>query len=365
LTPTPHGPVAARARRLAAVLAAAAVGVLPGVAAAQSLTLLRAFQPPLAAACGSAPALPAATPDAARRAEAVRLGEAADVHMLAGELTQARDALRRAVALDAASAELAFRLARTYEELGDDRAAVAAYCRARALDLPPTERAEAEERVQAIAARLGAVPTEAAARSFAAGVSRYESGDVAGAEAAFTAAIAAAPGVAAAYHDRALARIRRGETNGAIADLDAYARLAPAAMTPALRDARAVLRRGRHSPSAALAAGIIPGGAQLYTGRPGRGALLAAIAAAGVYLAVDGTPVAVERTATDPFGNEYTYLDPTGATKYEGRALGGTMFVLSLLGGMLEGYFHAREGQVDVRRLMRAVAGAAQTADGR
>ena len=64
----------------------------------------------------------------------------------------------------------------------------------------------------------------------------------------------------------------------------------------------------------------------------------------------------------DPFGNEYTYLDPTGEKKYEGRALGGTLFLVSLLGGMTEGYFHAREGRVDVMRLMRAVAGAAQTA---
>ncbi len=355
-------PVPLRRRAGVAIAAIATLGAA-GDAGAQALTLLRAFQPPLAAACGPAGTPPpAAAPAAAPRAEAARLGETADVHLLAGELVQARDALRRAATLDPASAELAFRLARTHEELGDDRPAVAAYCRARALGLPPAERAEAEERVQALAERLDAVPTDAAARSFAAGVARWESGDVAGAEAAFGAAIAAAPGVAAAYHDRALARIRQGEVGGALADLDTYERLAPTAMTPALRDARAVLRRGRYSPGAAVAAGLVPGGAQLYTGRPGRAALLVAIAATGAYLALDGRPVAVERTAVDPNGVEYTYVDPAGATKYEGRALGGTLVIMSLLGGMAEGYFHAREGRVDVGRLMRAVASAAQTA---
>lgn len=348
--------------RTIACAALVAAATLPTGASAQALTLLRAFQPPLAAACAGVPVPTPPAVDPGRRAEAARLGEAADVSLLAGELTQARDALTRAAALDPASAELAFRLGRTHQELGDDRAAIDAYCRARTLALPPAERAEAEERLQALATRLGAVPTDVAARSFAAGVARYESGDVAGADEAFTAAIAASPGLAAAYHDRALTRIRAGETAGALADLDAYARLAPGAVTPALRDARAVLRRGRHSPSAALAAGLVPGGAQFYTGRPGRGAVLAAIAATGVYLGLRKTPVAVERTAVDPFGNVYTYIDPTGGTKYEGRTLGGTLFLVSALGGMAEGYAFARGTQVDVSRLMRAVASAAQTA---
>ena len=358
-----YGPLARRVTR--ATVAAAALAGAPAALDAQALTLLRAFQPPLTAACG-APAAPtaprAAAPDAARRAEAARLGATADEHLLAGELPQARDVLRRATALHPTSAELAFRLARTYEELGEDRAAVDAYCLARTLDLPPTERTEADERLQALAIRLGAVPTDAATRSFEAGITRYESGDVTGAEAAFSAAIAAAPGLAAAYHDRALARIRGGQAAGALADLDTYARLAPGAMTPALRDAREVLRRGRYSPGVAAAAGLFPGGAQMYTGRPLRGAALAAIAVAGAYLAFDGETVAVERTGVDPFGNEYTYLDPTGGTRYKNRALGTTMFSMSLIGGLAEGYFHARAGRVDVLRLMRAVAGAARTA---
>jgi tetratricopeptide (TPR) repeat protein len=276
--------------------------------------------------------------------------------MLAGETRQARDLLRRAVALDPDATELAYRLARAHEDLGDVPAALAVYCglQARA----PDERAAADagERMRALVGRAGAAPVDTVAQHFSAGVREFDGGDFRAADAAFTRAIEAAPGLAPAYYDRALARLARGALADAIVDLDRYARLSPGPDAAAER-ARDVLRRGRRDPNTVLAAGLIPGGAQFSTGRPGTGALVALATVAGIYLALDGRAEFQRRTAIDPFGNPYEYTDPRPTQVHPRRGIGISLAGAALIGGAIEGFLRAREGRSAVDALRAGLRG--------
>ncbi|HEU4629956.1 MAG TPA: hypothetical protein VFS08_09415 [Gemmatimonadaceae bacterium] len=337
----PHNPLA---WTLAGLVAAAAA--LPAdTAAAQRPTLIRELPAPIRAVC-PAPAPRGPAPGASARAESQRLAEAAGVRVLAGDLSAAREQLRRATALDPTSTELAYRLARTYEDLGDARAAADEYCRVLDLDPPAAERGEAETRLAELAARLGAIPAPGPAAAFEDAIARYDAGDLPGAEAAFTAAVTGAPGFAAAYLDRALTRIQRGRAEPALEDLERFARLAPRQLTPDLRRTADVLRRARFSPATALAAGLLPGGAQLYTDRPQHAAVLGLVAAGGLYLVFEQRATHRRVTAVDPFGNPYEYVDPRATIEHPRRGLGLSIAGLAILGGALEGYLYARGGRV-------------------
>jgi tetratricopeptide (TPR) repeat protein len=338
-------------RRLAARVLAASVVLCTGTSAtlgAQQLPLLRSL--PQAPGAGGCTAGPVTRPAADQREQARRLGESAAQSLLGGELTQARELLRRAVALDPSSAELTYRLARTLEDLGDEGGAADGYCRLRALDAPADARADADTRLAAIVARRGRTTGEAGT-SFRDGVARFEAGDLTGADAAFSRAITAAPTLAPAYYDRAITRLARGRDADALADFDRYARLAPTAVNADLRRARDVLRRGRYSPGTALAAGLLPGGAQLYTSRAGMGLVVGLVAAAGAYLVVDGQEEFRERTAIDPFGNPYTFRDPNPTTAYPRRGIGLGVIGVAVVGGAIEGFLHARQGRSAVEAL--------------
>ena len=355
----PPAPAVAPRRLVAAAALAAATVLGGGRLPAQGLALLRT--PPPAASVGPCPApTPVAAPTADQRAQARRLGETAAASLIGGELAEARDLLRRATALDPASADLTYRLGRTLEELGDAAGATAAYCRLRELDAPADARADAEQRLGALAA--SAAPAAASpGATFADGVTRFERGDLAGADASFTSVIAGSPDYAPAYYDRALTRLARGRDAEALADFDRYARLAPSAVNAELRRTQDVLRRGRFSPGAALAAGMLPGGAQLYTGRPARGLLVALVAAAGAYLVLDEQSEFRTRTALDPFGNPYTFPDPNPTITHPKRGLGLGVIATALVGGALEGYFHARGGRSAVDALRARVRASAAT----
>ena len=337
--------------RLAAALVAAGLGVAP--VGAQGLALLRGPDASSeAAAC--APAPPVTRPAADRREAARRLGESAAARLLAGELVQARDFLRQAIAIDPSSAELTYRLARTLDELGDEAGAIEAYCRLRGLDAPAEARTDADERLAALTERRGRTDGAAQA-SLADGVARFDTGDLAGAEAAFSRVIGATPTFAPAYYDRAITRLARGRDAEALADFDRVARLSPNLVNADVRRAQDVLRRGRYSPGSALAAGILPGGAQLYTGRPATGLVVALVAAAGAYFVIDGQSEYLTRTATDPFGNTYTFRDPNPTVTYPRRGVGLGVIGAAIVGGAIEGFLHARQGRSAVDALRARV----------
>lgn len=339
---------------------AAAIALAATTAGAQRPALLRASPAPPGAVC-PAPMARAAAPGTRARGEANRLAEAAGVRILAGDLATARDQLRRATALDPTSTELAYRLARTYEDLGDARSAADEYCRVLDLNAPVAERGEAESRLQLLAARLGAVPAPGPAATFEDAIARYDAGDLEGADAAFSATVAGAPAFAPAYLDRALTRIQRGRAEQALADIEQFGRLAPRQVTPDVRRTAELLRRGRFSPATALAAGLLPGGAQIYTRRPQHAVVLGLIAASGVYLAVDGRATHRRLTAVDPFGNPYEYVDPNTTIEHPRRTLGLSVAGLAVLGGALEGYLYARGGRLDLAALAARLRAAPAT----
>ena len=350
---------AALARRLlggAVAVASATAGPAPS-ASAQRPALLRDATASATSICPP-PAPRGAPPSASARAEASRLADAASTRALAGDLGAARDQLRRAIALDPTSSELAYRLARAFEDLGDARRAADEYCRVLDLNAAGPDRGEAEARLGQLAERLGALPAPGPAASFADAIARYDAGDLDGAEAAFSATVAGAPAFAPAYLDRALTRIQRGRAEQALADLERFGRLAPRQVTPEVRRTQEVLRRARFSPTTALAAGLVPGGAQLYTRRPQRAVLLGLLAAGGAYLALEEQTTHRRLTAVDPFGNPYEYLDPNPTIEHPRRTIGLSVAGLAILGGAIEGFLYARGGRLDLEALAARLRGA-------
>jgi tetratricopeptide (TPR) repeat protein len=109
---------------------------------------------------------------------------------------------------------------------------------------------------------------------------------------------------------------------------------------------------GRLSPTRALSLGlVIPGAGQFYTGRPVVGALAFGAAAAGVGCAMmqRTTFTTTQETATDPFGNPYTYTarHPVSSRPclVPGLAIAGSIAVA----GAIEAYSHVRELNADRR----------------
>ncbi|MHB1224756.1 MAG: tetratricopeptide repeat protein [Gemmatimonadaceae bacterium] len=313
------------------------------------------------ALCSTAPALPSPAtagtgPSAAGRDSAAALAEAAAVATLAGEPERARDQLRQATALDPSSAEIAFRLARVAEDLGDAELATAAYCRLRDTAGDSAQVAEAIERVEALAVDRGLLPPEPALGRFQRGVSDAAAGALPAAERAFDEALTRAPAFAIAYYDRALVRLARGRTREAADDLDRFAKLTPAAVGRELNDVRTLLERGNRSTAAALAWGVVPGGSQFYTGRPWLGGVVAAAAAAGVVMAVQQETRMEERRFVDPFGIPYTDLVPVKV--HPRRTLGLAVAGGATLVGAMEGAVFVSVDRGAVSRLVSRVRAA-------
>jgi TM2 domain-containing membrane protein YozV len=90
----------------------------------------------------------------------------------------------------------------------------------------------------------------------------------------------------------------------------AEARERVAILAPPVRASAPVTVAGRLSPTRALSLGLVlPGAGQFYTGRPVAGAVALGVAAAGIGCAMTQRTsfTTSQETATDPFGNPYTY----------------------------------------------------------
>ncbi len=309
------------------------------------------------ALCASATTLPGPPAGAqvggTARDSAAALAELAAVATLAGEPERARDQLRQATALDPSSPELAFRLARVSEDLGDAELATAAYCRIRVTSSDQAQISDATERVEALAVERGLLPPEPALGRFQRGVVDAAAGALPAAERAFDEALSRAPAFAIAYYDRALVRLALGRTVEAAEDLNQFTSLTPAAAGQEVSDAVRILERGRRSRAAALGWGIVPGGSQIYTGRPWVGAIVAAAAAAGVVLAVHKETRMEEREFVDPFGKPYTDLVPV--TVYPSRNLGFAIAGGATAAGALGGVLSVSADRSAVTRLIARV----------
>ena len=132
----------------------------------------------------------------------------------------------------------------------------------------------------------------------------------------------------------------------------AEARERVAILTPAPSAAGPVAIPAQLSPTRALSLGlVIPGAGQFYTGRPVAGALAFGAAAAGIACAMSQrtTFTTTQETATDPFGNPYTYTARRAVNSrpclLPGLAIAGSV----ALAGAIEAYNHARDVNADRR----------------
>jgi len=339
-----------------------ALALAPASAPAQSArhaTLKRVPPPPpTRPACDTPAPLPTA-PTSAQRDRARGLAEAGRQAAISGDRTLALSQLRQAAALDPTNADLAYQLARDYETAGDRASAAKEYCRLLAVAPEVPEAAEVRDRIAALAPPRAASPSRASTL-FAGGVAAYEHARMADAEAMFGNTIAAEPTWADAYYDRALARIATGDRSRAASDLETYLRLEPRA------DDRAQVRvwiesLRRSQPSAPLALGlglIVPGGGQFYTRRPVHGALVAAGALAGIGFALEPhtKTTSVQKTATDPFGNSYTFTATRRTTDrpylIPGLAAAGAFALTSAV----EAFMFARNSGAEARRILVSAA---------
>lgn len=295
------------------------------------------------------PAAPPRAPTNEQRRRARDLAERGQQAAILGDSVSARDQLRQAAQLDPTDPDLAYRLARANETSGAADDAAKEYCRFLALAPSAPETAEAREKVASLARPSLSGQAAAAEATFRAGITAYERGQMTQAEAAFNVAIKSQPNWADAYYDRALVLVQRGQREAAARDFEQYLRLKPEADDRALVVARInTLRRSAPSPVNALAMGIVvPGAGQFYTGRPVRG--LVSLIAAGGALAFGiqqrTRTITVEQTATDPFGNPYTFTTSRLKTDRPNLVPGVAVAGAIAVGSAIEAFRFAHKAQ--------------------
>lgn len=349
-------------RALVVVLLAVVSSVAPSIARAQSAAPPSALKRTALTATmrGSCPAVAAPrAPTNDQRRYARDLADRAQQAAIIGDSVSARDQLRQAVQLDPTDPDLAYRLARANETSGVVDDAVKEYCRFIALAPSAPESAEAREKVASLARPTLTAQARAAEVTFRAGIVAYERGQLTEAEAGFNSAISSQPSWADAYYDRALVKLRRDERDAALRDLEQYLRLKPEADDRALVVAQIeALRRGTPSPGSALALGLVlPGAGQFYTGRPVRGtlSLLAAGGALAFGLQQSTKTVTVQQTATDPFGNPYTYSTTRLKTDRPNLIPGVLAAGAITIGGAIEAFVFANNARRAGNRFILSV----------
>jgi len=291
-----------------------------------------------------------------QRSQARELASRAQQAAILGDTASARARLRDARALDPTDPDLAYQLARMYESGAASDSAVAEYCHFLALSPNGADAADARARVAVLAKPVADPKIEAANATFRDGLAAYDAGRMIEAEAKFARAIEEQPTWADAYYDRALAREAQGRRELAAVDLESYLRVNPAADDRASVSARiASLRRARLSPGQALALGIvIPGAGQFYTHRPGWGTvfLVTAGSALGFGLMPQNKTKTVQGTATDPFGNPYTYTTTQRTTERPNLVAGAiAAAVIDLMGASEAAIYAGRANRAAPQRV--------------
>lgn len=218
----------------------------------------------------------------AEPAEAGRLINAATQAMLLGDLDGALDFLDRALAVDPSAAEAEYLRARILQRREEPDAATEALCRYLRIAPDGPSASEVRRRLQE-ALEQGAGQSILAA--YRRGLDLEREGRTEEAEAAFTEVVSARPQAAIALYNRGVIRNALGRDAEARADLERYLALEPAAPDAAQvrqflgdRPGRLAATAGPTSGAAFALGALLPGGGQFYTGRPGFGAAVTAIA---------------------------------------------------------------------------------------
>jgi tetratricopeptide (TPR) repeat protein len=343
-------------------LVAALLSLYPLIATAQSSAPKDAMKRAALAvsARGSCAPLPAPLlPTNEQRRKARDLAERGQQAAILGDSLSARDQLRQAAVLDPTDPDLAYRLARANETSGAIDDAAKEYCRFLALAPSAPETAEAREKVAVLARPVVNGQAQAAEATFRAGITAYERGQMIEAQSGFNRAILSEPTWADAYYNRALVLVRLNQREPAQRDFEQYLRLKPEADDRALVVARIdALRRGTPSPANALAMGlVIPGAGQFYTGRPVHG-LVSLIAAGGALafgLQQSTKTVTVQQTATDPFGNPYTFTTSRLRTERPNLVPGVAIAGAITLGDAIEAFVFAHNARDAGKRLALSI----------
>lgn len=267
-------------------LAALALALGPAAAIAQDLPFQRDYPGSTRYECRAFD--PPAVASAEARGQAAQLASSAAQAVLLGDLERASAMLERATELDPASADLAHRRARVLEDLGQPDAARDEYCRSLSLLDSGDTAEDARARLEALVeSEAESVPSQAVA-AFEMGLEAGDAGALEEALDAFQVAETEGGDWAAATYNRGVVLERLGRPAEAAQALSSYLQLRPDAP-----DALAVSRRigqlqslalsGGPSPGTALTLGILmPGLGHFYSGRPGSGVAVLALAGGAV-----------------------------------------------------------------------------------
>lgn len=296
---------------------------------------------------------PTSTPSEQQRARARDLAQRGQQAAIMGDGSAALRDLRDAALIDPTDPDLAYQLARTYETAKDAANAAKEYCRFLALSPTAPEVGEVVEKVRILASPQTEPALDYALAAFATGLSAYDRGVMTSADSAFTHALAYDSTWADAYYNRAHVRLVRGLRVLARADFAQYLRYNPTASDrAAVEDRIATLSFRAYSPVRALVLGaLIPGAGEFYTRRPIRGLLtLLAVGGAATYaLLPKETPTPIQQTATDPFGNRYTYTATTMKIERPnliyGAAAAGSIAGLAALDAAVYAFLTTREAR--------------------
>jgi len=253
---------------------------------AQELPFLRDYPGSTPFACPGPGQPPVPSADARRQAG--QLASTASQAVLLGDFQRALALLDRATELDPASADLAYRRARIYEELEQTDTASEEYCRSLGLRDSGETATDARARLQALVeAQAESIPADAVA-AFQSGLEAADVGDFLEALGAFEAAEAEAGDWPAAVYNRGAALDRM---NRPAESAQAFARYLD--LRSDAPDALAVSRRIGQLQSLALSQGpspgtaltlgmILPGLGHFYSGRPAGGVAILALAGGAV-----------------------------------------------------------------------------------
>jgi tetratricopeptide (TPR) repeat protein len=313
----------------------------------------------------SCPAPPAPKQATEQQRRAARdLAQRAQQSAILGDRPAARDQLQQAVALDPASPDLAYQLARAQEAAGASNEAKSEYCRFVALAPSAPEAVEARERIASFSKSVQTATSDRIASPFRNGIAAYEAGRIAQAEGLFTAAIGLQPDWAEAYFNRAQTYAVRGQREQAIRDFQQYLRLKPEADDRGTVISRInALRGGPLSPATALTFGlVIPGAGQMYTGRTLFGLFTLGAASTAVAYALKSDPVteSYEATGELPFGGgTYTYPATRTVLGHPHRVVGYAGLGAIGITSAIEAYIYARHLNAREGRVSAAVVPAA------
>lgn len=259
----------------------------------------------------SASVVQSASPTEAQRRDARDMAQRARQSAILGDAATELSQLRGAASLDPTDPNLAYALARSYENAGALSNAALEYCRFVSLAPNATEAPDVRAHVATLVPPKPDTIVTVEGTAFKRGVDAYDKEQWADAEVFFTTVIRVDSMSADAYYNRALVRTLQNSRDAAADDYERYLRLRREASDRALVVTRVnQLRAQRLSASQVFGLGVvIPGGGQFYTRRPVRGLLsLAGVGAAAAFaLTETKTSTTTTKTAGDPFGNQYSY----------------------------------------------------------